>query len=484
VSFWPYEFRVASPTDWQLVVAVIRAAWADRVDPRSSGHTFTVADLESLVTDAAAIVLVAREHVGSDVVATATLLRGSDPETTEICKVAVHPAVQGSGLGEALMLEALRRVTTSRSLLAISAYQPELVRWYARFGYIVSPTDSYGHASPTSPPPIVMVRSHEETTRPLDPVGEAVTALQQGRLVGMPTETVYGLAADASNPFAVRQVFAAKGRPVDHPLIVHLQSARSLATWAVANEDAQKLATAFWPGPLTMVLPRQQHVLDEVTGGRATVAVRVPRHPLALALIAQMGVHAGLVAPSANPFGAVSPTTAEHVRLDGLADLVIDGGASLVGVESTIVELISDTPQILRPGAITAADIAKVLGKAVQEQPDGPARAPGMLASHYSPKAAVRIVQYADVAAMTDLSPADEAGPVGWLGPAGSAPSGFHALDAPAPYTADTVAPIIYARLRSADDLGLSLLVVVEPREGNLQAAVADRLRRAAHQDH
>ncbi len=340
-------------------------------------------------------------------------------------------------------------------------------------GYVVAPDRIYGHASPNSPAPIVMTRPLLQPADP-GPVEHCADVIRSGGLVAMPTETVYGLAADATNPIAVRSVFAAKGRPVDHPLIVHLASAASLSTWTVATEEAYLLAAAFWPGPLTIVLPRQAHVLDEVTGGRDTVAVRVPRHPLALALIALTGEHAGLVAPSANRFGCVSPTSADHVRADGLVDTVLDGGPCVIGVESTIVELIDDKVQVLRAGAVSAADIETVLGRPVQATPSGPSRAPGMMASHYAPRAAVALVEPGRQVPPGNWSR------VGYLGP-GQAPAGAIRMDTPVPYSGAALAPILYARLREADELGLDLMLVELPYDADaLGAAVVDRLTRAA----
>jgi L-threonylcarbamoyladenylate synthase len=476
-SFLGVEIRPAHPDELSTVVDVVLQAWAARVDHRSSGHRFTVAQLEEQIAEGA-VVLVAVDRALDGALGRATVCGSATvipaDNVAEIAKVCVVPSMLGSGVGEALMREAhavAHRLGFAETLLGISVYQPELVRWYARFGYVVSVNRSYRHASPHSPAPIVMVRAAAADSHD-DLIGDAAAAIQRGQLVGMPTETVYGLAADATNPLAVRSVFAAKGRPVDHPLIVHIASKRALDHWTVHNDDAHKLADAFWPGPLTMVLPRQTHVLDEVTGGRETVAIRIPRHPLALGLLALLGRHAGLVAPSANPFGGVSPTTADHVRADNLTNFLIDGGACAVGVESTIVELVEQEIQILRPGAITAAQISAVLGKKVSEQPVGPSRAPGMLASHYSPKAGVRVI--------SDSNQALERGTaVGYFGP--DAPVGVTALPSPYPYTADSVAKILYARLRQADDLGLRLLYVVAPTDGDLSMAVTDRLTRAAH---
>jgi L-threonylcarbamoyladenylate synthase len=474
------EIRPAHPDELPAVVDVVRHAWSERVDHRSSGHRFSVAQLAAQI-DEGAVVLVAIDS-GSDgahVCGSATVIPAGD--VAEIAKVCVVPSLSGAGVGEALMREAhavAAQMGFAQTLLGISVHQPELVRWYARFGYVVSVDRTYRHASPHSPAPIVMVRPAphdligDVIADPIgDLIGEAVKVLQTGGLVGMPTETVYGLAADASNPVAVRSVFAAKGRPVDHPLIVHIASRRSLDTWAVHNDDAHTLAEAFWPGPLTMVLPRQAHVLDEVTGGRDTVAIRVPRHPLALGLLALLGRHAGLVAPSANPFGGVSPTTADHVRADDLANFVIDGGACTIGVESTIVELVENEIQILRPGAITAQQIETVLGKKVSVQITGSSRAPGMLASHYAPKAGVKMIS-------SDAQIMHRGPDVGYLGP--GIPADVVKLSAPAPYAAANVAAILYARLREADDLALRLLYVVTPTDGDLATAVNDRLTRAS----
>ncbi|MBP6626671.1 MAG: threonylcarbamoyl-AMP synthase, partial [Arenimonas sp.] len=196
-------------------------------------------------------------------------------------------------------------------------------------------------------------------THPLD---EALAALRRGEAIGLPTETVYGLAADASRPDAVRRIFALKGRPADHPLIVHIAGADQIERWARdVPEAARTLAAAFWPGPLTLILRKRDDVPEEVTGGQDTVGLRCPAHPLALALLQAFG--GGLAAPSANRFGHVSPTTAAHVREEFGAEVpvVLDGGDCVVGIESTIVDLSGGTPRILRPGRITHAQIHALL---------------------------------------------------------------------------------------------------------------------------
>jgi len=223
----------------------------------------------------------------------------------------------------------------------------------------------------------------------------AADTLRSGGLVAFPTETVYGLGADATDEAAVRKIFALKGRPADHPVIVHLASAAALGDWAENVPDvAYALAEAFWPGPLTLILKRRAWVPGVVTGGQATVGLRVPAHPVALALLGRFG--GGVAAPSANRFGRVSPTTAAHVHTEfGDAVPVLDGGACGVGLESTILDLSGGLPRVLRPGAVSAAQLGAVLGEMMGEgtgealskpelEQDAP-RVPGSLASHYAP---------------------------------------------------------------------------------------------------
>ena len=286
---------------------------------------------------------------------------------------------------------------------------------------------------------------------------------------------------------ALRRVFATKGRPTDHPLIVHLAEGSQLDDWAVNIPDAARtLAATFWPGPLTLVLRRAAHVPDEVTGGRDTVALRVPNHPVALAVLGLFG--GGIAAPSANRFGRVSPTTADDVRsdlsgflIDGL-DVVLDGGPSQVGVESTIIELLGDEPQVLRPGGLAVEAIEEVLGCSVRRIASGPARAPGMLAAHYAPMAGVLVVAAATAAErVAELLSTGQR--VGYLGPTVLLPLAMPVdrLPAPDPYDGGSLAPILYARLREADRRKLDVLVVVAPSDDGLGHAVNDRLRRAQH---
>ncbi|MBK9178102.1 MAG: threonylcarbamoyl-AMP synthase [Acidimicrobiales bacterium] len=310
-------------------------------------------------------------------------------------------------------------------------------------------------------------------------VERAVAALRGGGLVAFPTETVYGLGADASSPAAVRRIFAAKGRPPSHPLIVHLGDAGLVDTWAVdVPRDARHLADACWPGPLTLVLHRAALVPDEVTGGRETVGLRVPAQPLALAMLRRFG--GGVAAPSANRFGRVSPTTAADVAADlgPAVDLILDGGPCTVGVESTIVDLTGPTPTVLRPGGIPVDALEAVLGRPVALAAGGESRAPGMLPSHYAPAARVELVAAADVAArVTALLEAGHH--VAVLSEAAVAlPPTAVAL--PPVGDAEGYARALYAHLRLADRLGADVVVAVPPAEVGIGAAVCDRLRKAA----
>jgi L-threonylcarbamoyladenylate synthase len=301
----------------------------------------------------------------------------------------------------------------------------------------------------------------------VDPVGRAVRVLRNGGLVGLPTETVYGLGADASNETAVRRVFAAKGRPADHPLIVHLHSVDVMSEWAVdVPPSATLLATSCWPGPLTVLVQRAADVLDVVTGGRESVGLRVPAHPLALDLLRRFG--GGVAAPSANRFGHVSPTTAAHVRADlgDTVDYVLDGGASHIGVESTIVDCTVSPPQILRPGGIPDEQIEQLLAPLNGVAPmDGPSRASGMLTSHYAPSARVEVFETLGQATERAAHLAKEG----------------HRVDV-LDTNLDVVAAAqqLYAWLRAADDRSLDVLVAVLPPPIGLGHAVRDRLRKAA----
>lgn len=312
-------------------------------------------------------------------------------------------------------------------------------------------------------------------------IAEAARLLAAGGLVAFPTETVYGLGARARDPVAVARIFAAKGRPADHPLIVHLGHRDWMTAWAdPIPEVAWRLAEAFWPGPLTLILRRRPGVPDAVTGGLDTVALRVPSHPQALALLAALGE--GIAAPSANRYGRVSPTHADHVReeLGGTIDGLVDGGPCSVGVESTIVDLSAGTVRLLRPGAVTAEQIEAVLGTSTAPTNDRPApRAPGSDASHYAPLAKVVLANQGAVQD-TALDWASRGLSVGLLSPELPAPLEGQVQWLPLPASAEDQARVLYARLREADHLGLAVLVASLPPETGLGQALRDRLRRAA----
>jgi L-threonylcarbamoyladenylate synthase len=297
----------------------------------------------------------------------------------------------------------------------------------------------------------------------------ALERIRNGGLVAIPTETVYGLAADAEQPDAVARIYTIKGRPVHHPLIVHVAGVEFVDGWVGEfSESAGRLATVCWPGPLTMLLPRGPRCPIEVTGGRSTVGIRVPSHPLTLDLLARLG--GGLAAPSANRFGKVSPTTAQHVQHDlaGLLepgrDLILDGGACEIGVESTIVDLTVDPPQVLRAGAISAEQIGRLLS--IPTAPaSGPSRTSGMMLSHYAPDCRVLLVDdgvEAEAIAAILRSRGERVG----------------VLDR----SDDLVlaAQLLYSDLRAADEGHLDALVVVMPPPRGIGHAVRDRLTKAA----
>lgn len=296
-------------------------------------------------------------------------------------------------------------------------------------------------------------------------VDRAVAALRAGGLVAVPTETVYGLAADATDPAAVARIFEVKGRPVDHPLIVHLADPDDLARWApAAPEVARRLAATVWPGPVTLIVPRSTDLPASVAGGRDTVGIRVPAHESTRSLIRRLG--APIAAPSANLFGRVSPTSAAHVLddlgavLDPARDLILDGGPCEIGVESTIVDCTVDPPQLLRAGAVSADDVATVIGGAVAAA-SGPSRASGMLPSHYAPSCRVRLVDHADdAAALAAGTPGARI---------------LDLTDDVARYARD-----LYTELRRADAEGVRTLIAVLPAADGLGHAVIDRLTKAA----
>ncbi len=305
--------------------------------------------------------------------------------------------------------------------------------------------------------------------------------LRAGGLVALPTETVYGLGANAEDPAAVARIFQVKGRPPTHPLIVHIGHADLLDEWV---EDvpaaARLLAEHLWPGPLTLVLRRGRRVPLEATGGLDTVAVRVPDHPVALALLDAFG--GGVTAPSANRFGSVSPTTTDHVRaeLGDAVDFVLEGGPCAVGVESTIVDVTGDTPSILRPGGVTREELEAVVGGPLDVPSSSRVRVPGQHPSHYAPRARVVLVEPEKVLAEAEL--AQESGHrVGVFLPSSSAGAvvKVHAV-VPVPRSAAAYARELYGFLRGFDEQGCDLIFASLPAEEGLGLAIANRLRRAA----
>jgi L-threonylcarbamoyladenylate synthase len=289
--------------------------------------------------------------------------------------------------------------------------------------------------------------------------------LRAGGVVALPTETVYGLAADITHESAIERVYAIKGRPRDHPLIVHVGSVREMEQYAVAVPPAaHRLAARFWPGPLTIVLRKSPQVPDVVTAGQPTVALRMVDHPLTLAILRVFG--GAVAAPSANRFGRVSPTSAEHVRddLGDDVDYIVDGGPCRVGVESTIVDLRGEVPAILRVGAVGPSALASALGTPVVVRSGGPVRAPGSLASHYAPRAELVLVDAAAVDAEVERRVA----------------AGERVAKLTLPEDPAAAARSLYASLRALDAEGNHAIVTALPPDDELHAAVRDRLARAA----
>lgn len=311
-------------------------------------------------------------------------------------------------------------------------------------------------------------------------VDQAAEVLHTGGLVAFPTETVYGLGADARNPEAVKRIFEAKGRPSDHPLIVHLAHAEQMREWAQNIPDvAWQLAQAFWPGPLTLILPRLPGVPDTVTGGLNTVALRVPNHPIALSLLSAFG--GGIAAPSANRYGQVSPTSAQDVReeLRDSVDFILDGGRCLIGIESTIVDLSTSSPRILRPGKITLPMLERVLGTLETLSLKSPKHYPGSKASHYAPRAHVILASREDVEQRV-MQWHQRSKKIGLL--SSYLPDGLpnNIIWLRLSEEAEQQSYELYHSLRHADHLNLDVLVAVMPEDQGIGHAVRDRLRRAA----
>jgi len=308
----------------------------------------------------------------------------------------------------------------------------------------------------------------------------AVQALRDGELVAFPTETVYGLGANAQNPAAVRRIFEAKGRPPTHPVIVHLDSPRYLHRWVrEVPEIASRLAEAFWPGPLTMVLPRAGNVHDVITGGQDTIAIRVPAHPMAQQLLTAFG--GGIAAPSANRFGRLSPTRAEHVReeLGDAVRILLDGGECQIGLESTIVSFEGENVRLLRPGGVTAAQIRALVGDLFVGAGALSPRVPGSTPTHYAPTTPLTIVPSGEIDAQADTAsaggrrvavlaqrlPLRSHKYVTWI----------NAGRRPESYGRD-----LYTNLRTLDKAGCAHILVQDVPDADAWDAIRDRLRRAA----
>jgi L-threonylcarbamoyladenylate synthase len=306
-----------------------------------------------------------------------------------------------------------------------------------------------------------------------DAIADAGRFLRQGGLVAFPTETVYGLGADATNDLAVAAIFSAKGRPAFNPLIVHVPNVAVAARLAKIDDRARRLSDRFWPGPLTLVLRQAVDcpISRLATAGLETVAIRCPAHPVALALIQE--ARTPIAAPSANRSGHVSPTTAAHVRddLGGVLDIILDGGPTEIGLESTVLDLSGDTPVLLRAGGVATADLDAALGRAVQRPFDDPAlpASPGMLAQHYAPRARVRLEAL-------DVRPGEALLAFGPVTPATQVPCENLSVDGDVLEAAAN----LFAALRRLDASGVSTIAVMPIPKDGLGEAINDRLRRAA----
>ena len=319
-----------------------------------------------------------------------------------------------------------------------------------------------------------MAQSQFVSNCTIDALKTAAEILKAGHLVAFPTETVYGLGADANNESAVSKIYQVKGRPQDHPLIVHVADWQSMGEWAEEIPDfAIDLARAFWPGPMTLILKRSELAKDFITGGQNTVGIRVPNQTLALQLLSEFSKLGGkgVAAPSANRFGQVSPTTAQAVQEELRAflhneDSILDGGPCPVGIESTIIDCTSATPRILRPGAITIEDINGVTGLEVDSVERSEIRVSGSLENHYAPDAQV----------LLDIEPQPGDGFIALA----DIPTPTGVIRLAAPKSAEAFAHDLYAALRKGDAKGLKQIVVIQPKGDGIAIAIRDRLKRAA----
>lgn len=310
----------------------------------------------------------------------------------------------------------------------------------------------------------------------------AAELLSQGKLVAIPTETVYGLGADAKNPDAVKKIFAAKGRPTDHPLIVHIPDAQSLGAWAVEiPESAWKLTEQFWPGPLTLVLKKDPSVPLKVTGGQDTVALRVPNHPVALSLLRAFG--GGIAAPSANRFCRISPTQASHVEeeLGDKVDMILDGGACEVGLESTIIDLSGNIPRLLRPGQISRAEIESLLAMPLELPEDQEQiRAPGRMEVHYAPQTTTLLCTPSQIDIVLQGDVFQHPHKMGILSYDKAIDSDLFVKIIRMPANVVDYGQLLYAKLRELDHGGLDLILVEQPPQTEEWRGVNDRLVKAA----
>ena len=312
------------------------------------------------------------------------------------------------------------------------------------------------------------------TNNTSEQIKAAAFILKTGGLVAFPTETVYGLGADASNELAIKRIYQVKNRPSDHPLIVHISDQSAVSHWAQNIPNyAVELMNSYWPGPMTLVLERTANAKDLVTGGQDTVALRVPAHPLALELLEEfsnLGGH-GLAAPSANRYGAVSPTTAQAVNEElsdflGASDLILDGGQSGVGVESTIIDCTGTAPVILRPGAVTKEMVEETTALPIGQQSNSSPRVSGSHQKHYSPKATV----------IVDGEPSEGEGLIALS----SVPTPQGVVRLASPVTLDDYARELYLALRKVDELDIEKVCVVLPTGDGLAIAIRDRITRSA----
>jgi L-threonylcarbamoyladenylate synthase len=319
-----------------------------------------------------------------------------------------------------------------------------------------------------------MAQSQFVSNCTMDALKQAAKSLKEGHLVAFPTETVYGLGADANNKSAVSQIYKVKGRPQDHPLIVHIADWQSMGEWAEEIPDyAIDLARAFWPGPMTLILKRSELAKDFITGSQNTVGIRVPNQSLALQLLTEFSKLGGkgVAAPSANRFGQVSPTTAQAVQEELSAfldekDVILDGGPCSVGVESTIIDCTNTNPRILRPGAITLEDVKGITGLEVELVERSDIRVSGSLENHYAPNAEV----------LLDIEPLPGDGFIALV----EIPTPADVIRLAAPKTVEAFAHDLYAALREGDAKELKQIVVIQPKGDGIAIAIRDRLKRAA----